>query len=153
MYLSQILCWHRYIDHVLVVWAGDVLSLQQLMNILNDNSYNLKFTFSFNARQVSFLDLLIRKDDEGRIDTTLFHKETAGNTILRSDSAHSVSLVRSIPYGQYLRLRRNCSNDLEFWKEAGLLPEILRKRGYSNRLLNCALKKGRGKDRQTSIQE
>lgn len=42
----------------------------------------------------------------------LFRKSTAGNTILHSFSFHPRPLVESIPYGQYLCIKRNCSDHL-----------------------------------------
>lgn len=111
------------------------------MRILNDNNGNLKFTYFYDDKQVPFLDLLIYKDVDGKISTTLCRKGTAGNTILRADKAHSKPLLMSIPYGQYLQLRRNCSSDFEFRKEDDLLHARLLEKGYSYRSLKRAFNK------------
>lgn len=59
-----------------------------------------------------YVEIFIKTDMTLR--TTLFRKATAGNTILRANSGHPTSLVKSIPYGQYLRLKYNCSSQEDF---------------------------------------
>lgn len=46
--------------------------------------------------------------------------------------------IHSIPYGQCLRLRRNCSNNDLFREEAGKLQNRLLERGYSHYCLRKA---------------
>lgn len=64
--------------------------------------------------------------------------------MLIANSAHPKPLIRTIPYGQYLWLRRNCSSDSEFRRES----ELLRERGYSHRLLKQAFNKVANRNRQ-----
>lgn len=87
---------------------------------------------------VTFLDFSISTTPEGKLSSTLFRKVTAGNTVLHADSFHPVPLKNSIPYGQYLRLRRNCSNDSLFIREAQNLQGRLLARGYSRSCLKKA---------------
>lgn len=63
---------------------------------------------------ISFLDLVISIDAQGKLDSSLYRKPSAGNTILHAQSSHPVSLVKSIPYSQYLRVKWNCSKDSDF---------------------------------------
>lgn len=63
MYLCQILCWHRYIDDAFVLWTGNISSLHYFIQKLNVNSYNLSFTYAFDQSKISFLYLLIFKDN------------------------------------------------------------------------------------------
>lgn len=63
---------------------------------------------------------------------------------------HSLSrspLVCSIPYGQYLRLQRNCSDDKKFKMEADQLYIRLSSRGYSRTCLKKAYNRVIGKQR------
>lgn len=72
------------------------------------------------------------------LSSKLFKKPTAGNTILRSSSSHPKSLVNSIPYSQYIRIKRNCSDYADYKKEANSLKQRLLDRGYSHKCLKQA---------------
>lgn len=74
----------------------------------------------------------------GMICSTLFRKPLAGNSLLHAGSSHPEKLIRSIPYSQFLRLRRNCTHDVDFQKEADSLCDHLLTRGYSNTCLRKA---------------
>lgn len=86
---------------------------------------------TYDPHSVTFLDVSVSVNAERKLSSTLFRKTTAGNTVLHSDSFHPTPLKISIPYGQYLRLCRNCSNDALFKKEAEGLQSRLIARGYS----------------------
>lgn len=100
---------------------------------------------------IDFLDISIIKDVDGHLHTNLFRKPTAGNTILHSSSFHPYPLIRSIPYGQYLRLRRNCSKISDFQIEANKLRDRLIARGYSKKILKKAYKKAIQPTRHTLL--
>ncbi|KAM5191488.1 uncharacterized protein ACMZJ9_021274 [Mantella aurantiaca] len=93
---------------------------------------------AYDPLRITFLDLVIYRDSNGYIQTSLHRKDTAGNSILRAESHHPRHLVQNIPKGQYLRLRRNCSTEKEFIKEAKLLQERFQQRGYSKKVLGKA---------------
>lgn len=103
--LYQLLCWHMYIEDVLVFWTGGIEQLHEFMTLLYQNTWNLKFTYTFNSEKKIFLDLIIIKDHESKINMTLFRKNTAGNTILCAESAHVPQFIASIPYGNIHTLR------------------------------------------------
>ncbi|XP_040196440.1 uncharacterized protein LOC120929221 [Rana temporaria] len=151
IYLRHILLWRRYIDDVLVVWTGGADLLAKFMEYLSINNYNLKFTIQSDTKSIPFLDLKISVNDDGTLSTNLYRKETAGNTILHYSSSHPRSLVRSIPYSQYLRLRRNCAKEEDFEKEASALYSRLLLRGYSKKVLKQAYAKSKINTRDTLL--
>lgn len=73
--------------------------------------------------------------------------------MLNATSSHPAPLIASIPYGQYLRLKRNCSEGAHFESEARALRLRLRLRGYSNRCLKIAYLKAKNKDRSALIHD
>lgn len=83
---------------------------------------------------ISFLDTLVSLDNKDNISTNLYRKSTAGNSIVRANSAHPELLKCSIPFAQYLRLRRICSSTEDFKLQARALHGRLLKRGYSRSL-------------------
>lgn len=66
-------------------------------------------------------------------------------------SSHPASLIASVPYGQYLRLKRNWSENAQFEQEAKALQICLKQRGYSNKCLKNAYLKAKYQDRSNLI--
>lgn len=83
----------------------------------------------------------MKVNDIGILTSSLFRKQALGNTILKCSRLHPAPLRRAIQFGQYLRLRRICSVEEDFIKEAGALQTRLIARGYSRSLLKIAFKK------------
>lgn len=121
------------------------------MVVLSQNDYNLKFTMQFSPSTITYLDITIKINQEGQINTSLFRKPTAGNTILHARSAHPRPLVQSIPFSQYIRLKCNCSMDADFKYEADLLYQRLLARGYTKTTLKKAFKKAITKPRSALL--
>lgn len=88
-------------------------TLMEFFNIINHNDYNLKFTITHDPNTLTFSDVQVIRNPVGKLTSTLFRKSTARNTVLHSSSFHPMPLKKSIPYGQYLRVRRNCSSDAQ----------------------------------------
>lgn len=121
----------NYVDDILMIWESTPENLQAFVQAMNDNISNLCFIMNFSDTSITFLDLNITKFSDGSLSSGLYHKETAGNAILHTSSSYPKALILSIPYGQYLRLRRNCSTDTQFIHEANSLRHRLFDRGYS----------------------
>lgn len=97
-------------------------------------------TFSSDSVSLPFLDLTIQIKN-GQISTKTFRKDTAANTLLLATSHHPRSLIHGIPVGQFLRTRRNCSEDNEFLQESRELYKRFRERGYSHGCIRKAKKR------------
>uniref|UniRef100_A0A8C5N1S5 Reverse transcriptase domain-containing protein n=1 Tax=Leptobrachium leishanense TaxID=445787 RepID=A0A8C5N1S5_9ANUR len=151
-YIDKIELWLRYIDDVLLLWKGSEEEFLQFVSLLNDNVYNLKFTFEIQKDSISFLDIKISKTDGGTLSTTLYKKATATNSLLHWQSFHPLPLKRGIPVGQYLRLRRICSSDDEFLIKAKKLKDF-REKGYPNRHLKRAFQQAMSKSRDNLLQD
>lgn len=66
----------------------------------------------------------------------IFQKTSPANIILHASSAHPSPLVNSIPYGQYLQLKRNCMREEDFHMRSKDLLDWLLNRGYSKDLFS-----------------
>ncbi|XP_077344465.1 uncharacterized protein LOC143988608 [Lithobates pipiens] len=150
-FLDKIISWFRYIDDVLFFWAGTETELKTFFQLISINNFNLKFTMQHSQSIVNFLDITISVDSEGRLNSLLFRKPSAGNTVLHATSFHPISLINSIPYSQYLRLKRNCSKNSDFNIAADDLYQRLRKRGYSHKCLKRAYNRVKPKTRTSLI--
>lgn len=68
--------------------GGPVEALDQFMEMLSRNSYNLKFTMQSSMKSIAYLDITISIDTNSVINTSLYCNPTAGNTILHALQAH-----------------------------------------------------------------
>lgn len=143
--------WNCCFDDVLMLWTGTCDSRAEFMLDLGKNAYNLKFTMHQDLHQISFLDITIMIQEDGGISTTLQRKETAVNTLLHVTRFRPAPLLSSIPYGQYLRLRRICSDDYMCKHEADILSERSLICGYSTTLLKKAFKRASKQTRQQAL--
>lgn len=120
-FLNKILIGLCFIYDIFFTWTGTQDELFIFFETLKQNEFNLKFTLDFHQESLNFLDITIFVNQDGNLGSTLFRKSTGGNSILHAGSSHPIQLLMSIAYSQYLRIRRNCSRDIDFEKEAKAL--------------------------------
>ena len=65
----------RYID-IFLIWTGTISELKRFHQHCNSFHKTIKFTIEFSEKQVSFLDTLVIRSDDGRIIFDLFSKLT-----------------------------------------------------------------------------
>ena len=127
--------WLRYIDDIFFIWYYDEQSLKHFLDFCNNYSTqssmssNIKFTSHYSRESVVFLDMKVYIED-GRILTDLFSKPTATHTYLHASSFHPRSTILSLPKTQFIRLRRICSTDKNYWIHAHDFISFFSKRGY-----------------------
>ena len=88
---------------------------------------------------------------DGSLTTDLYTKPTDSHNYLLYDSSHPLHCKNSMPYSQFLRIRRICSNLALFDKNANLLKGHFLRRGYPEDLIDKAKEKARAQDRQALI--
>lgn len=123
----------RYIDDDLIVWQGNVSAIPALTQYLNCNPLNLKFVLSAQGDNIHFLDLCLTGTLLEGVRSTSFRKPTAGNAILHFNSFHP---LKAIPVGELSRIRRNCSDQVDFSNEAAQTTDRLKNRGYPQLVLD-----------------
>ena len=151
-FFENIIIWKRYIDDVFVIWRGEVregLSFMEWLNILDQN---LKFTHTVTHNHLVFLDLEIDIHNGG-FKTTTHLKPTAKNTLLHFNSFHSRPLRENLPYGQFLRIRRNCSEIKDYRVQSLALSDKLLTRGYPQRIIDGAYKRARNNNRESLLEK
>lgn len=123
--LARIQSWHRYIDDVFVLWTGTPEETELFVSELGADPFNLTFTRECSCDKITFLDLIIQITDRCTLNSKLYRKSTAAaNSLLHAERFHPRALVRGIPIGQYLRVRRNCCTERDFEVEAKNLRKI-----------------------------
>ena len=96
---------------------------------------------------VNFLDTTVYVQDS-KLYTTLYTKPTDSHNYLHYSSMHPRKCKDSIPYSQFLRVRRICSTLEDYDKHAKEFYGFFRTRGYPSQLLEEALILARRQDRK-----
>ena len=109
--------YRRYIDDCLGCCSLTESELQHFFDFANDFNPAIKFTHSISPSSVVFLDIQISLSD-GFFNTTVHYKPTDSHSHLNYHSSHPTSTRNSIPFSQFLRLRRLCSDTLDFEDKA-----------------------------------
>ena len=74
-YILQTLLWLRFIDDIFEIWQHGLDSLLKFVDFLNTCVKTLKFTLEYSLTEISFLDVLVKIDEFGKITTDLYFKK------------------------------------------------------------------------------
>lgn len=139
--------WSRFIGDVFFVWNDGHENLKQFLEWINLCDDNIHFTYTISTQQVEYLDIII-KEESGLLTVDLFVKPTARNTLLHYESYHPTIQKNSIPFGEFLRVRRNCTNIRDFDIKAETMKKKFLMRGYPKKVIRDSYKRARFYDRQ-----
>ncbi|XP_041430880.1 uncharacterized protein LOC121397711 [Xenopus laevis] len=147
LFRSHCTLYLRYIDDLLLIWDGDLESLNAFHHFLNGIEETLKFTMDFNPTSINFLDVKVVKDGN-ILKTELYRKVTDKNNLLHFASFHPDALKNSLPYSQFMRVKRivSDSKDCDFYLKE--MVDRFGARGYSKQILKNNLEKVHQQTRQ-----
>lgn len=147
---TKIVVYLRFIDDLLLVVWGGVDLMSSMLVYFNENQLNQSFTGMTDSRSIFFLDICLTGMD-GKVCSTLYRKPLSGNSLLLAQSGLPRHTIKGIPVGQFLHVRRICSYNYQFQKEARALYGRFLQRGYPRWMLERALTIARHKDRSDLI--
>ena len=130
----------RYIDDRVGTASCSRGELECFINYVNNFHPALQFTWEISETSVSFLDILVSINGN-RLTTSVFYKPTDSHSYLLYSSSHPNHTKQSIPFSQFLRLRRLCSEDEDFQSKSLEMREFFVQRGYPTSLLDTAFSK------------
>ena len=73
------------------------------------------FRFKYWQTTIEFPDVLVYKDQNNMLQTTMYNKQTDRQNYLDARPENPKSLKGNIPYSQALWIKRSCSSDLSFF--------------------------------------
>ena len=126
--------------------CGSIDQVKEFVSYLNTCDQNIQFTHEASQDSVSFLDTVVHISNH-EIYTDLHCKPTDSHNYLLFSSAHPRKCKESIPYSQYLRVRRICSRLCDFDKHMKEMTTHFIRRGYPIDLLEEAALRARRLDR------
>ena len=139
-YPKQPFIWKRFIDDIFLIWTYSEQELNDFIAHLNTSHDTIKFTAEISTISIDFLDITV-KNTKGSLSTTLFCKPTDSHNYLLYSSEHPRHILNGIPYSQFLRIRRICSDISDFKRNAFMLSTHFIRRGYPKRLVLQAIDK------------
>ncbi|KAK3736115.1 hypothetical protein QZH41_013536, partial [Actinostola sp. cb2023] len=142
--------YRRYIDDVIGAASCNREELEGFIDFVSNFNPALQFTYTITERELPFLDITLRIDHD-RLQTSVFYKETATHNYLHYNSSHPSHCKRSIPYSQFLRLRRLCSDNNDFLARSTEMKTFFIHRGYLSSSLDDDLRKIMSIDRQDAL--
>ena len=89
----------------------------------------IKFDINQSTKSVQFLDVEVSLQ-HGKIVTTVYSKPTDSHVYLDVTSCHPLHVIKNIPKGQFQRLRRICSNSIDFIEKCNRYIQFFINRGY-----------------------
>ena len=129
--------WKRFIDNCLITWKKNE-NLDLFEEILNNLHPSIKFTKDTDDDRIPFLDLLVIKTAEGKIETDIFYKKTNAHRYLCFESAHPRKIKRNIPFTLAQRITRIVSNPDRREQRFKELTEFFKECHYPDELIkNC----------------
>ena len=118
-----------FTDDLFMTWTGSEQDLLDFMSDLNKKNSSIKFEFNYSQIKIDILDVLVYKDHNNMLQTTIYRKQTDRQNYLDARSEHPKPLKDSIPYSQALRIKRICSSQQELNHTAKMINQF-QKRGY-----------------------
>ena len=103
----------RYIDDCIGAISSSREELNRFITSVNSFHPALKYTWEISETSLAFLDIKVSIIGNG-LCTSVHYKPTDSHSYLLHSSSHPSHVKNSIPYSQFLRLRRLCSMTLIF---------------------------------------
>lgn len=119
----------RYIDDIVGTASCRSDELEDFIDFVSNFHPALQFTSTITETELPFLDINLRISED-RIQTSVFYKETDTHNYLHFSSFHPDPCKRAIPYSQFLRLRRLCSDNDDFQNKSREMMTFFTQRGY-----------------------
>ena len=152
------LVWFRFIDDIFLIWTGNKDSLDHFISFTQNYSKSrnmkskIKFEIHLSTNKVHFLDTTVSLN-HGKLRTTLFTKPTDSHFYLSTSSCHSSYVLKNIPKGQFIRLRRICSRKSDYLLKSEILCKRFIERGFHEKELKKTIKQVAKMDRNELVRD
>lgn len=128
-----------YIDDLIIIWDRSSEEFKDFTDYLNLNDGGWKFSGETNPRHINYLDITLTNSDN-KIITKNYFKPVDSNSLLDFHSCHYRKWFSNIPFGQFKRLRRNCTTNKDYIVQSKILRKKLKDKKYPRAILEGAYK-------------
>jgi len=141
----------RYIANCIGATSSTREELTQFITAVNSFPPALKYTWEISDDFLSFLDIKVSIEGNG-LCTSVYYKPTDSHSYLLYSSSYPSHVKNSIPFSQFLRRRRFCSDDSDFFHKSESMCQFFEKRGYPGSIVQAGHHRAQLIDRQSSLQ-
>jgi hypothetical protein len=141
-----VVCWLRFVDDI-ILFFEDISKSEELLKVLNNKHPNIKFTeerekvIDNTKSEIPFLDVLVTRDTEKGLQTSVYRKKTFTGTYLHWNSLaprdYKIGLINCL----LDRAHRICSTEESLKNEIKKLKQILSKNEYPPKIVSNTIKK------------
>jgi hypothetical protein len=144
----------RYIDDCFGAAACPLPVLMDFIDFVSSFHPSIKFTHEISTSSLPFLEINVSMSpNSSQLNTTVFYKPTDSHTYLNFKSSHPPATKNSIPYSQFLRLRRLCSTEEDFQEEATKMSQFFHQQNYPGDTVKKAQQKASTISREDALRE
>ena len=147
------LCYYRFRDDIFMIWTGGESALKKFLEDVNKLHDSIKFESKYSRERSDFLDITINITSERTLSTTLYRKPTDRNAYLHYNSYHPLKQKRNIPYGQYLRAKKICSEEEKSKEAMQVIKKKFFNRGYPTDVLEEQIKRTESVSRRDLLED
>lgn len=126
-----------FIDDCFCVYT-DPASFPDFVAWLNNIHPTISFTLESSTTSINFLDTTVYLTDRSTLAIRPFIKKTDMNTYLHFRSFHPHHLRSNIPYGQFLRVKRNSTSEWDYKTHSQQLCKQFLVRQYPSTVIQNA---------------
>ena len=140
----------RYIDDFFCIAASSEEEVKNFIGEFNTYHPSIKVTHEISSSCITFLDINVSLKDTG-VSTSVHYKPTDSHAYLNYTSSHPASCKRSIPYSQFTRIRRLCSEEEDFKYQVDNMSGFFTQRGYPEYMVDAARQRITTKSRDETL--
>ena len=141
----------RHIDDCVGATSSSREELNQFITSVNSFHPALKYTWEISENSLAFLDIKLSVNDNG-LSTRVHYKPTDSHNYLLHSSSLPQHAKNAIPFSQFLRLRRVCSEDSDFNNKCEEMCQFFEKRGYPDSAVTTGKHRAQEIHRETALQ-
>ena len=131
----------RFVDDTFAIFNNKQES-NMFFEYLNNLHPNIKFTKEDeSANNLAFLDVLITRDTDGTLFTSVYRKPTFSGLYMKYDSFIPLQFKKCLVFGLLMRAWRICSSQPNFYNDVGKIRQLLLANGFPLRFINLIIKR------------
>ena len=143
--------YRRFIDDCVGATSSTREELNQFITAAYSFHPSLKYTWEISDTSLAFLDIKLSIEGNS-LCTSVHYKPTDSHSYLLYSSSHLSHVKNYIPYSQFLRLRRLCSEDSDFSFKSEEMCDFFAKHGYPASVVQAGHHCAQQIDRQSALQ-